>query len=512
MDTAELRPYYNEDTFDAGYLVKFNPQKGVVDSNGFNIASKLSIVKNSNSSAKNLDPATLFTTRSNSKGSLFNFSLNFGSRAKALKGSSGSLDSLVKEFEWVDLLNVNKWIAVVSQLMELFVRKYFQLLIQQPFEVSRLLQQVGQFNGESVSHTEEQKKARLSGIILSDLDNEDEINYFPSTSTPDLLRDGTDNDERDDGEDQYTGQGQTDSVASIEETHIRCLTPERSINPESKHTLDIMNSILDEEGIKGLWKANNTNFIYQILSSTLEAWYTGLISPLLHIPDPYFIDLIHFPDTQSAVLLTLSVGVLTALTLIPIDLIRTRFIVTALYGTDTEVSEEASEGAANKKHDSRSLRHWIRSWSWRHDALKLPSDMWLLTMLQSVSNVSFNKLIDLVIYHKFHVDKYSQMTTYNTMKVLARIAELFVKLPIECLLRRCQLDFLVYKNSSLRIEDTRQLIISPVKYQGVWKSIRDKSEYSSLWNGWRVGFMSIVCSYGVKLLNKFPEHTEQEKF
>ncbi len=206
MDTAELRPYYNEDTFDAGYLVKFNPQKGVVDSNGFNIASKLSIVKNSNSSAKNLDPATLFTTRSNSKGSLFNFSLNFGSRAKALKGSSGSLDSLVKEFEWVDLLNVNKWIAVVSQLMELFVRKYFQLLIQQPFEVSRLLQQVGQFSGESVSHTEEQKKARHSGIILSDLDNEDEINYFPSTSTPDLLRDGTDNDERDNGEDQYTGR------------------------------------------------------------------------------------------------------------------------------------------------------------------------------------------------------------------------------------------------------------------------------------------------------------------
>lgn len=512
LDTQTLRPYYNPESFDAGYLVKYNPEKGVVDSNGFSIASKLNIVKNSkDKGAGSLDPSKLFSAKrtGGNDNSLFNFSLNFGSTAGD-SGNQGSIDSIVKEFEWVDLLNINKWSIVITQLLELFVQKYFKLLIQQPFEVARLIQQVADFR----SIIPDQKDAGTTdmggSISLSNLDNDEDIDYFPST-TPDPEDkpmdsvDNADND-KDENEDDNTSVVKTNSM----ETFI----PQHSISPESKHTLDIMNAILDEEGIRGLWKANNTNFIYQILSSTLEAWYTGFISPFLNIPDPYFVDLIHFPDCQSAIILSLSVGLLTTLSLIPIDLIRTRFIVTALSTDVVQNDEEVNDKDDKEVKDveSRSLRHWIKSWSWRHDLIRLPSDLWILTIFQSISNVTFSKLFDLLVYHKFHVDKYSKMTTYNTMKFISKLIELGIKLPVENLLRRCQVNFLVNSNSTLKIKDRNQLIIRPQRYVGMWSILKDKTQLTHLWNGWRVGLMSIACGYGFKVLNKLPEETTQEKF
>ncbi|KAL3234573.1 Mitochondrial fusion and transport protein UGO1 [Nakaseomyces bracarensis] len=515
LDTQALRPYYDPETFDAGYLVKFNPDKGVVDSNGFTIASKLNIVKNSKDKGSgSLDPTKLFSAKrsANDGKSLFNFSLNFGSSSGDL-GGHGSIDSIVKEFEWVDLLNVNKWAIVITQLLELFVQKYFKLLIQQPFEVTRLIQQVADFrniiNVQDISGIQ-----RGRSISLSNLDNDDDIDYFPS-STPEptnknLVTD-TNNDYVEDEGELIELEGANDEQSQQLDVFI----PKHSISPESKHTLDIMNAILDEEGIRGLWKANNTNFIYQILSSTLEAWYTGFISPFLNIPDPYFVDLIHFPDCQSAIILSLSVGLLTTLSLIPIDLIRTRFIITALSGDSETITKEGDiveEKESDIHVESRSLRHWIRSWSWRHDLIRIPSDLWILTVLHSVSNVTFSKLFDLLVYHRFHVDKYSKMTTYNTMKFISKLMELAIKLPVENLLRRCQVNFLTNSNSALKIRDRDQLIIRPRRYVGVWSTLKDRTQLPDLWNGWRVGLMSIACGYGFKVLNKLPGETVQEKF
>ncbi|KAJ4159577.1 mitochondrial fusion and transport protein ugo1 [Fusarium falciforme] len=39
-----------------------------------------------------------------------------------------------------------------------------------------------------------------------------------------------------------------------------------TIAPQSLHTIDVINALFDQEGIRGLWKANNTTFIYNFLS------------------------------------------------------------------------------------------------------------------------------------------------------------------------------------------------------------------------------------------------------
>ena len=47
----QVRPYYNPESFNAGYSAVFRPDQGVIDANGQSIASKLNIVQ---TSGKNL--------------------------------------------------------------------------------------------------------------------------------------------------------------------------------------------------------------------------------------------------------------------------------------------------------------------------------------------------------------------------------------------------------------------------------------------------------------------------
>ena len=39
----QVRPYYNPESFNAGYSAVFRPDQGVIDANGQSIASKLNI-------------------------------------------------------------------------------------------------------------------------------------------------------------------------------------------------------------------------------------------------------------------------------------------------------------------------------------------------------------------------------------------------------------------------------------------------------------------------------------
>lgn len=111
--------------------------------------------------------------------------------------------------------------------------------------------------------------------------------------------------------------------------------------------------------------------------------------------------------------------------------------------------------------NTRSLRQLIRCWSWRKNGVSIPLDMWSLTILQSINNSFFNKLFDLVIYNQFHIEKYSQTVMYNTMKFFSKSLELFIKLPLENLLRRCQLNYLLNDQRLSFKVDSTELIVKP---------------------------------------------------
>ncbi|QLG72852.1 hypothetical protein HG535_0D05610 [Zygotorulaspora mrakii] len=480
----QARPYYNPEDFNAGYSAIFRPDKGVVDVNGQTMASKLAVVQSSGSRiGKNA-----FSKKAS--GSLLS-GLSFGDSKKLFtrdtNGTNIESHKNISDMEWSDFLNVRTWKKILGQLCDQFLRKYFKHLIQQPFEVARVLLQVGDFN-EIVER--DNCSARLPVELKNELaddpaypekdDFNEEIDFFPTTNDSSRWRSAVLNEEE-----------------SKREHEDFVNANEIIITPESNHTMDIMNALMDNEGIRGLWKANNTTFIYNFLSITLDAWFTGIISPFLGIPDPYFMDLIHSPNLKASIILTLSANILTKIVLLPLDIIRTRFIVTSIHRGAKPI---------------RSLKKLIRNWSWSKDGVKISIDMWILTILQSVFNVTFNKLFDVLIYHEFNVEKHSQIKWYSSLKFVSQFMELFAKLPIENLLRRCQVNYLINSNQNSLSIDRNDLVIKPIRYEGVWNSIKSKKMTMELWNGWRVSLMSLVCYYGFEMMNNDPIDLEQEKF
>ncbi|QLQ78366.1 hypothetical protein HG537_0A06130 [Torulaspora globosa] len=472
---SQIRPYYDPDTFNAGYSAVFKADEGVVDTSGHSIASKLSIVQ---SAGKGVRSRLLGEGKSSNGGAL-----SSGKRllSKGLGGETSDSPNSVSDMEWIDFLNLKAWKKVLAQLLDQFLRRYSRHLVQQPFEVARCLQQVGDF---TVPNTPEIPVP----VELRDEEDDDEnaeIDFFPSTNDQQVL--------------PHLENNEIDK-SLIDEAHSGVegsYTSNLVLRPESKHTVDILNCLMDNEGVRGLWKANNTTFIYNFLSVTLDAWFTGLISPFLGIPDPYFMDIIHSPDVKSSILLTFAANALTKMVLLPLDIIRTRFIVTSLQRGSKPV---------------RSLRKLIRRWSWRSDAVSIPLDMWVLTTLQSLVSLTFNKAFEVLIYHQWNVERHSQPKWYHSLTFASQTLELFIKLPLENLLRRSQLNYLVNNKRNPWKIDNEDLIVTPVGFPGVWRSIRNKRYSAELWNGWRVGLMSLFCGYGFEIMNIDSVDLEQEKF
>ncbi|CUS23764.1 LAQU0S11e03774g1_1 [Lachancea quebecensis] len=463
----QLRPYYDPDTFNAGYSSVFKPDQGVIDNHGFSIASKLNIVSQSKSKV---------TKKLRESGMLSQLTTGLKSPSRNPESSAEEAHKSLADMEWSDLLNWRSWRAIGTQLLEQFLKRYFRHLIQQPFEVARFLLQVGEFNPIKVDDrskiTLEVEEEKEDGSVE---DDEEEIEYFPRADI---------------------GSQEEETQAPVNhQQHAQHSAPTltKKIQPESLHTMDILNSVMDEEGTRGLWRANNTTFIYNFLSVTLDAWFTGLLSPVFQVPDPFFIDIVHSTDTRKSVILTVSASVFTGLVLLPVDIIRTRLTITSV------------------KVGDRSLRNLLRNWSWRQHAFSLPLDLVLLKIGDSVATTLFSKLTSVMLYHLFNIDRYSQTMWYNTLEFMSKMLELFVKLPIENLSRRAQTWYLLRAKARDPFpvhEDN--LIITPRKYKGVWATLQERDRTHELWRGWRLGLLSMLCGYGLKMMNL--EALEEEKF
>ncbi|EJS42171.1 ugo1p [Saccharomyces arboricola H-6] len=490
---AQIRPYYDPDSFNAGYSAVFKPEEGVVDPQGYTIASKLNVI-NSSPTTKRMANA-LFKSSPMKK---LSNSINDGLSSE---GGSGEITGF-NNFEWTDLVNLQKWRKIFEQLLDMFFRKYFQLLIQQPFDVARLLTQVGEFQ---IAKPITDKSKPQPPIILRDEErsaiggesdeygyDEEEIDFFPV--------------------ERKIAEANSNKPSVINETdapHSGPTDVSLIIAPQSLHTIDVINALFDQEGIRGLWKANNTTFIINFLSLSIDTWFTGLLSSFLGVPDPYFMEVINSSDISKSFLLALGAGVFTSIILLPVDLIRTRLIVTSF-----KRKKSLKANSKTKITNARSLRQLIKCWSWRKNGVSIPLDMWSLTILQSINTSFFNKLFDLVIYNQFHIEKYSQTVMYNTMKFFSKSLELFIKLPVENLLRRCQLNYLLNDQRLLFKIDSTELIVKPKKYNGIWDVIKNnsKTDRGQLWNGWKVGVISLICGYGLQMMNKVDINMEQEKF
>ncbi|SSD60632.1 related to Mitochondrial fusion and transport protein UGO1 [Saccharomycodes ludwigii] len=513
------RPYYNPETFNAGYVAVFKPKEGVTDPRGHTLASKLKIVQKLKQNETKSGSSSLIGGGNSSTYSLFT---GIPGNLEDRSTSNASNNKSLHDLELADLLNFRTWERLSRQILNKFIRQYFRHLIQQPFDVSRLLMQVGEFdailsnkNGDN-DDLMLRKKMDHDEVLYSGQDKynevdaedyeEEDVEYFltPSSAT---IRDAENGNKK-----LLLDENNNNALSTKENRNMRVLSVvkndefevdfnnDKTLKPKVVNTTDILNAIVELEGLRGLWRANHTSFVLNFLASTLDAWFTGFFSPFLSIPDPYFVDIIHSNNIQKSIILSLAASIMTGIILLPLDLIRTRLIICRLSSGD------------------RSLRQWLKKWSWKTHFQTVPLDMMLLNVTNSVICMFFNKkLINVFLYYAFNLDQFGNTLIYSTGRFLVKVCELFIKLPLECIYRRCQVSYLCNENRSpfYISQPKHDLSIKPVPYLGILNCINFKNNsIIDLWRGWRIGFLSIVCGYGVKLL-KYTDDTSllrEEKF
>lgn len=483
-----LRPYYDHDTFNAGYLVIFKPGVGLIDT----------------SSHKEI-------TSSFGHGLSQNGKFLAGNVGIGLPGlSPRSVDPLVAEKNYAYDLELSEYfdfsnlLEVLKNLMWNFFKNYCRILLSQPLDMVRLILQVGRFNFSARPQQQYTRLAHDMSVSRSLDDDDDEIDFFQPT------------------------QLQTAAAAAVPESPQK---PRNSykIHPVSQHTVDIMSAIAAKDGPFALFRGINASFIHYTLSHTIEAWITGFLSPFLNIPDPFFLDLTHSTEPVKSLWLSVLACVITGVILMPLDLIKVRFMLTPFNKApvpETEMSATSSNSSEALAElapvNPRSIRD-----SLRHYPLKLllgpPPSITLLTVLYQFSTIVFRKSAPYFLFVRYNIDSYLSPNWFTLVNLMLLITEFFIKLPVENLLRKEQVRFLLRPKSLeedpyhvVTIENPEENLIVDFNGWGASHTIESgepglfgKIRNLGLFKGWRVGVLNVIGFWGYNILKSTSVMTEE---
>jgi fusion and transport protein UGO1 len=304
--------------------------------------------------------------------------------------------------------------------------------------------------------------------------------------------------------------------------------------------LEVIAQLWQKESAWGVWKSTNVTFIYNFLLKTTESWFRSMISALLNVPDPGMfgtaasgiggLDIIDSPSPLMSLGVAVAATAIAATVLAPLDLIRTRLIVTPISAT------------------TRSIYPCARLLpSFSVSPTLLPA-----TLLHACIPTLVSSSTPLLLRSTLSIDPILTPTTYSVGTFLSSTAELFLRLPLETVLRRGQVAVLSdheaqrsarslprSRNKSPAHESSSQdesgftTIVEPGPYKGVLGSMwfiareegvsvgktdaaraagakslglerparmRKGQGVHGLWRGWRVGVWGLVGIWGAAAL------------
>jgi mitochondrial fusion and transport protein UGO1 len=216
---------------------------------------------------------------------------------------------------------------------------------------------------------------------------------------------------------------------------------------------DVISQLWSKESIWGVWKGSNATFLYSVLQSLLENWSRSLLSALLNVPDlgvkddvDRLVD-IASPYPWASLCVAAAAAVATGLILSPLDLVRTRLILTS-----------TTRGSRRTISTLRALPYW-----------RCPSSLVAPTILHSLVHPVLTLSTPLVLRSQFLIDKELSPTTFSVAKFCTSCASLFVKLPLETVLRRGQASVLTQPAyvQALDTAGRMETIVPPGRYNGV---------------------------------------------
>lgn len=310
----------------------------------------------------------------------------------------------------------------------------------------------------------------------------------------------------------------------------------RSPSPELKkspHTLNlkssssligVISSLWTAEGAWGIWKGTNSTYLLSILSSTIASFTRSFISALLGLPDPGLsiqlsppltyaggLDILSSPSPLTSLAVVISAAGIAGIVLAPLDIIRTKLMLTP------------------STHPPRSVLPTLRSLS----SWTLPFSIAPVTILYATIPTLISSSTPLFLRSKLGVDPVLNPNLYTVAIFIAQTLELGVKLPLETILRRGQVEVAFAESPSQKLqtvvevgpyrglfgtihsivyeEGEREVRTEPVRpasdgkgprvMKAAQKRQRKKGQgLEGLWRGWRVGMWGIVGVWGAATL------------
>jgi fusion and transport protein UGO1 len=328
-----------------------------------------------------------------------------------------------------------------KKLLDQALWNYTSVLLAQPFEVAKTLLQVhearGQVppglrvNGDEWRGSESGRPSSFaSGKYAEYPSDEDESDddapgYFTSTapSSHAAHRSPSASRSRSPRKRQRNMHSRSRSVTP---TRPPQAAPRRLDLKRPDSLLEVIAQLWQKESAWGVWKGTNCTFIYNFLLKTTESWFRSALSALLNVPDPGLVggsasaigglDIIDSPSPLMSLGVAVAATAIAATILAPLDLIRTRLIVTPI------------SSAPRSIYPCLSLL----------PSITISSNLLPATLLHACIPTLLSSSTPLFLRSTFSIDPIITPTTYSLSTFLSSTAELFVRLPLETVLRRGQ--------------------------------------------------------------------------
>ncbi|KAK4166686.1 mitochondrial carrier domain-containing protein [Cladorrhinum sp. PSN259] len=316
-------------------------------------------------------------------------------------------------------------VQTVKDVLDELLWKYTSVLMAQPFEVAKTIMQVRSQDdlgglaaaAEEVAAEETRQKKASQRISMY----EDERPTYESDSDAEEMAYFTSNHPR--AQSPTLNRSRRRDLSPIEAPKLPKPIPAHQLAIRTPNSvLEVIAQVWQKEGAWGVWKGSNATFLYSVLQSLLENWSRSLLSALFNVPDlglkhdaDRLID-IASPYPWASLCVAAAAAVVTGLILSPLDLIRTRLVITST----TRASRRTLSAV-------RSLPSYF-----------CPSALFFPTILHSLVHPLLTLSTPLVLRTQFMIDKELAPTTFSIAKFCSSSIALLIKLPLETVLRRGQ--------------------------------------------------------------------------
>ncbi|TDZ30179.1 Mitochondrial fusion and transport protein ugo1 [Colletotrichum spinosum] len=345
-------------------------------------------------------------------------------------------------------------VQTVKDLLDELLWKYTSVLMAQPFEVAKTVLQVRSHDDLTLapatptpitSPVSERKQSGFGTSTYNDAESDSEIDepaYFtsnvPTTPSPVSRR-----------ESRHRQQSPPRTPAAK-----RPVLPHQLAIQRSDSLMEVIGQLWQKEGAWGVWKGSNATFLYSVLSSLLENWSRSALCALFNVPDlgvkediDRLVD-IASPYPWASLCIAAAAAVATGLILAPLDLVRTRLLVTP-----------TSKQPRRTLSTLRALPSYV-----------CPSALALPTILHSLIHPLLTLSTPLVLRTRFLIDSRVSPTAFSVAKFCTSSVALFVKLPLETVLRRGQVAVLStpeYVRALAAKDSAMDTIVPPGRFNGV---------------------------------------------